>query len=182
MTLPAPRVFKLLRSGLVSVFFALVLTACQNTDPPVFCPLAVQVHDASYLARFVGQGRDLTDMLFEAELIDVAVLCEVEEEEQPAEVELEVVVTVKAIRGLADQLREAKFNYFVAVADPERKVLVREVFDMTVPFEGNRTRVAVEDKLETEFTVPTAANAADYKVYVGFELTPEEVDYNRTRR
>lgn len=180
---PAPsRLAAVARSALIAVCFAVVLTACASKEAPLFCPLAVQVHDASYLARFAGEGRDLTDMLFEAELVNVVVLCEIDEGEESADVEVEVVVTIQAVRGLADQDREANLNYFVAIADPNRTILVRDVFDMTVPFEGNRTRAAVEDRLETEFVVPAAADASGYRVYVGLELTPEEVQSNRGRR
>ncbi|MDJ0608732.1 MAG: hypothetical protein QNJ67_07120 [Kiloniellales bacterium] len=159
-----------------------VLTACSSDGPRLFCPLGVPVRDASYMVRYDGQGRDLTNVLFEAELIDVLVLCSIDQDDESAEVELEVVVTIRAIRGLADQSREANFNYFVAVIDPKRNVMAREAFDMTVPFEGSQSRLRVEDRLETEFTIPSAEVSRDYKVYVGLELTPEEVELNRSRR
>lgn len=166
------------------VLAGLALSSCFNRPPPPPCPEAVRVHDAGYVARFDGAGRDLTNMVFEAELIAVEVRCEidVDEDDGKAEVGLEVLVTVQAAQGLAGRVDEARVNYFVALADPERKVLVREVFDMAVPFKGNRTKSAVEDILESELIVPASARAADYKVYVGLELTPEEVEYNRSRR
>ena len=159
-----------------------VLTACSSDGPPLFCPLGVPVRDAAYLVRYDGQGRDLTNVLFEAELVEVQVLCAINQDDVSADVEVEVVVTIRAIRGLADQSREANFNYFVAVIDPQSNVLVREAFDMTVPFQGSQSRLRVEDRLETEFTIPTAEVSRDYKVYVGLELTPEEVELNRSRR
>ncbi len=160
-----------------------VLTACSSDGPRLFCPLGVPVRDASYMVRYDGQGRDLTNVLFEAELIDVLVLCSIDQDDESAEVELEVVVTIRAIRGLADQSREANFNYFVAVIDPKRNVMAREAFDMTVPFEGSQSRLRVEDRLDiSEFTIPSAEVSGNYKVYVGLELTPEEVEFNRNRR
>ena len=159
-----------------------VLAACSSDGPRLFCPLGVPVRDAAYLVRYDGQGRDLTNVLFEAELVEVQILCAINQDDVSADVELEVVVTIRAIRGLADQSREANFNYFVAVVDPQSNVLVREAFDMTVPFQGSQSRLRVEDRLETEFTIPTAEVSRDYKVYVGLELTPEEVELNRSRR
>ncbi len=166
------------------VLFLGVLTACSGDDEPrLFCPLGVPVRDASYVVRYDGQGRDLTNVLFEAEVVDVLVLCAIDQNDDSADIELEVVVTVRAIRGLADQTRQAEFNYFVAVTDPQRNVLVREAFDMTVPFEGSQSRLRVEDRLDiSEFTIPSAEVSGNYKVYVGLELTPEEVEFNRNRR
>ncbi len=164
---------------------ALTLWACAQTpDIPPPCPQAVRVHDAAYVARFDGSGRDLTNMLFEAELIGVGLQCEFdfEEGDEEAGIELEVFVTIQAARGLAGRVGEAKVNYFVALTDPDKNVLVREVFDMAVPFEGGQTRAAVEDILDSQLVVPSNVDPTEYKVYVGLELTPEEVKLNRSRR
>jgi len=156
----------------------LALAGCmQDAGPPLPCPRAVTVADAASLTRFDGTGRDLTDVLFEAEIAQIASACEYDE----GVVDVTVQVQFVAQRGPADQQRRGDFAYFVAIADGEQTILARESFDAMIEFPGNRTRAGVVEELEQHIPLRADEPGAGYVIYVGFELTPDELAYNRQR-
>jgi hypothetical protein len=69
-----------------------------------------------------------------------------------------------------------------AIATRDEEVIARREFDSELPFEGNRTRVVVRDELEQRFPLKPGTTGADYRIYVGFALSPEELEYNRENR
>ena len=160
----------------------LLLAACGTDDVPQFaCPQVVLVGDAASLTRFQGPGRDLTDVDFEASIQPPAIGCDFDEDEFAVVSDLRLRFI--ASRGPADDDRTARFEYFVAVATAVgRRVIAREEFGLSVPFEGNRTRVAVIEELSPRIPIRADQTGAEYRVYVGFKLTPEELDYNRRTR
>ncbi|MEX1206447.1 MAG: hypothetical protein WEB85_14480, partial [Dongiaceae bacterium] len=115
------------RAAAVLLLSGLVLAACtmfQEAGPPIPCPRAVTVADAASLTRFDDAGRDLTDVLFEAEIAQIASACEYDE----GAVDVTVQVQFVALRGPADRERRGDFAYFVAIADAGQTILVRESF------------------------------------------------------
>ena len=65
---------------------------------------------------------------------------------------------------------------------PDLRVVAREQFSLAVPFEGNRTQVAVTEELEPRIPIESGQNGASYKVFVGLALSPAELEYNRANR
>jgi hypothetical protein len=169
------------RSALGSLVLALVplLTACSSDDEVVlFCPEAFRVGDASHLVKFVGAGRDLTDVRYEVELQGVGLACEYDDDV----VENVLQVALLATRGPADQERLAPVKYFVAITTLDQRIVAREEFELTIPFEGNRTRVAVAEELEPRIPLKPGESGADYQIYVGLSLSREELRYNQENR
>ncbi len=159
---------------------ALSLTGCglmeQEVPPP--CPQVFPVAEARDLTRFTGQGRDLTDVLFEARLQDVALICDYDD----GAVEADLRVRIIAVDGPANPDRMARLAYFVAIATRDRRILVREEFDLVVPFEGNRTRVLAVEEVSPRIPLQPGQTGADYIIYVGLALTPAELQYHRENR
>jgi hypothetical protein len=152
-----------------------LLAACTSDEAPPPCPPVLRVPDAARLVRFEGPGRDLTDVRFEAVLKGVRLACEYDDGVMEGVLE----VAFEAMRGPADRERQAPFAYFVAIATADKTVLAREEFKLAVPFEGNRTRVTVSEELTPRIPLKPGESAFDYRIYVGFSLTSEELRYNR---
>lgn len=171
------------RTGLfrlsVLTFAPLLLAACASQDeaPPV-CPEAIVIKDAERLVKFEGAGRDLTDVRFELDVNEVQLVCEYDDEV----IESALGIRFIAARGPADSERVASFSYFVAVATPDREILAREEFDLTIPFEGNRTRVVALEEVFPNIPLRPGRDGSDYLVYVGIQLTADELQYNRENR
>jgi len=139
------------------------------------CPALATVSDAAKLTRFAGAGRDLTDVRFEAEIIEFVGACV----QGGESVDVATRVRIAASRGPADEERRADFRYFVAVVTRDKRIVGRNVFDSSIEFSGNKTRAAVIEELEQEIPLAEGETGGNYVIYVGFELTPEEVEFNR---
>ena len=70
--------------------------------------------------------------------------------------------------------------YFVAII-VEGQVIGKEIFDLALPFEGTDRKLMVKEKIaRIDIPVAEGRKAEDYAVTIGFQLTPEQVEYNRT--
>jgi len=88
-----------------------------------------------------------------------------------------------ADRGLGDRERIARPTYFVAITDPEGNVMAKEIFEAAIPFNDNRRRVGRKEEIEP--FIPYQGPDGDftgYRVLIGFQLTPEQVDFNKRYR
>ncbi len=155
----------------------IVVAACSSDQVAVACPQAVRIEDAARLTRFSDAGRDLTDVLFEAEIKQLQLVCEHDEDV----VEASLKIVFQALRGPANSQGRAPVRYFVAIADRGQAILAREEFDLEIPFQGNRTRVAISEELAPRIPLGSGESPTDYRVYVGFALSQEEMRYNRRR-
>lgn len=154
---------------------ALLLAGCAGEPETRPCPQAVVLSDASRQVKFNGEGRDLTDVLFEASVRTGSLVCEYDD--NVLDIDLEVLV--EAARGPANAERVANVTYFVAVARRDETVLAREAFDIAIPFPGNRTRVQGMEEIGQVITLQGDEHGGDYRIYVGLDLTREELEYNR---
>ena len=161
-----------------------ILAACSSDVPsgsafPV-CPQIEQLSDTQRRVAFEGEGRDLTDVVYEVQLVDGVITCELDEDDLLVEAEFQIQFI--ASRGPADRERLAQFRYFVALLNRDQQVVAREEFGLQVPFEGNQTRVSVIDTVEPTIPLKQGETGRDYTLYVGLVLTREELEYNRRNR
>ena len=156
----------------------LVLLSACNRTPPV-CPRVTVLGDGASVTKFRdGTGRDLTDVTAQADIVDVAVECDYDR----TGVDVAMQVAIAATRGPADRARVADFDYFVAVADAQRNILAKEVFRVRVQFPQSQSRVGQVEEIAPRIPLKDRAQGGTYQIVVGFQLTPEELEWNRTRR
>jgi len=137
--------------------------------------------DASSITRFRdGPGRDLTDVLVTGNIQNILVdQCKYDKKSVDVS---NFQIAITADRGPADRSKAADFEYWVAIVDPQRKVLTRETFKVHFDFsELNHVGTVVAD-LEPRIPLPDIMKAPDYQIVVGFQLTPEELAWNRKQR
>jgi hypothetical protein len=144
-----------------------------------FCPRPAVAEDAGRLTRFAGESRDPSNILFEAVVADIVGSCGYDEDGRVVDVDMQVQLV--ATRGPANKDERGPFNYFVAIARKDRTVLSRQAFDGLAEFPGNQTRVSLVDELEQTIPLKEGESGTDYVILVGFEMTPEELAYNRQR-
>ena len=144
------------------------------------CPKAVRVQDASALTRFrAGPGRDPTDMLVQAEIGELQLVCASKRDR----VDVDLVLQIAAVEGPAlartGTERTAKIDYFVAIVAPGNRIVAREVFSADFRFVGNRTRLISKEELAQRIPLAQPGAGAGYQVAVGFVMSRDEVDFNR---
>lgn len=180
---------------------ALIAAGCSNADrdllnetfnpfaekgPKPACPSINLLADASSVTRFrPGPGEDLTDVLFDARVSDLGVACnhDIDDDTRTGTLAMELQMVIEANRGPADRTRQAPVDYFITLTDSNRKILDKRVFDMSASFPDNRTRaVVMDDPVEMEIPLAAGQTGGDFRIYVGFQLTQRELEYNRRRR
>ncbi|MFT7572359.1 MAG: hypothetical protein ACI9JL_003410, partial [Paracoccaceae bacterium] len=78
--------------------------------------------------------------------------------------------------------RQVAFDYFVAIPKFQSQSEGKSVFNVTGEFEGNRTRMLYQDDLDMTIPVKVPRDGASLEIILGFQLTPEELKYNRSRK
>lgn len=183
MTVPCLRL-SAKRAASVGLFM-LALAGCTSTpDEPLNCPQVALVSDAMTITRFLpGRGQDLTDVDYTAELTDIESRCTFvsgRDENQTVVVALAPAIT--AIRGPANVDRKANVDYLVSVTDQDQNILNLQRFSVSMDFVGNRNRASMTDNdPPVTVAIPLAAGTSpeSYQIFVAFQLTPDELDYNR---
>ncbi len=160
----------------------LLLGACESDDTrQIVCPPALLVPDADRLVRFNERGVDLTDVRFEVELQEPSIACQYDDSGNAIDADL-TVRFVTAI-GPAEATRQAQFRYFVAIATAVgRRIVARQEFDLSVPFQEGQPRMAVTEGVEPRIPLNPSQDGSEFEVFVGLALSKEELEYNRRNR
>ena len=172
------------RPPLAALLFlaSLALTGCggggEAGDFAPSCPTAAIVQDGGDLRRYRGSGQDLTDLVLEGRVTGLNGRCG----RGGADAVLATVsVSIELTRGPAAPGRTAELAYFIAVSQGER-ILDKRVFQLGAEFPPNTDRVRLSgDDVELRLPAPGGANAGAYRIQVGLQLTPEEMQLNRSR-
>jgi hypothetical protein len=186
------RSYPALRPILVGAAVAL-LAGCSSFNPfskkeaAPNCPTVSIVDDANRVIVYrPGKGRDLTDIAYEAHFMGYGGSCQykdkVEKDKKTryGSVTLVLQPSFLLIPGPATVEPEADLKYFVEISDFFPKPGARKEFTRTVALPANRTALDVTDS-ELEITIPLTEKrlGPDVHVYVGFVLTPEQLQENR---
>jgi hypothetical protein len=92
---------------------------------------------------------------------------------------LEVVVVGE--RGPAGKADSVDFQYFVAVTGSDQAILSKKQFPVRIGFDTPQKRAGITDHIEQ--TIPLGGRkAADLGVFVGFQQSPEVVDFYKRFR
>jgi hypothetical protein len=171
------------RAGLGLAGAVLLLTGCSVFSKPAPsppCPRVTLVPDVGeWVGYREGNGRDITDIRYRATIVDAKGDCRYDGDR----LSMDMTVTLYAERGPALASREpADFEYFVALADPNRGVVSKAIFKGRVVFPAGQDRVSFPDEITIgPVRLPDRNLGPDYTVLLGFQLTPEQLEENRRR-
>lgn len=92
---------------------------------------------------------------------------------------VDISFAVRATRGAGAGGADPVLDYFVAIVDIDNNVLVKRQFQSR-PNLGGRPTGVFQENVEN-FAIPLAEDERpyDYEILTGFQLTPEELAYNR---
>ena len=156
------------------------LSACGSTAPqfaPV-CPQTGILGDAADLTTFRNTGTDLTDMVVDGRITGLSGKCTAID---PDHLRTIISVNMDLTRGPAMQGRDSDVTYFVSVARGDT-ILDKRAYAVRVVFDRNGSRMRLTgDQIELTLPTPGKVTGADYRILVGFQLTPEELAFNRRR-
>lgn len=161
---------------------ALALASCGGEEEILVltCPQVLIVEEASDLTLYTpGEGRDMLDVRFGVGIQAVEWVCEFYADEN--KVDVEVRFGMRALRGPAAEGSVARFPYFAAVADPQGNILAKQVFAIDIEFPGNAIEIGHIEAVFQRLRYTSIAEASKYTIYLGFQLTPEQLMDARAR-
>jgi hypothetical protein len=166
-------------SGL-ALLALLALPGCSGrTDPAealLACPRVGIVRDVAEITQFRPGGRGQPDVEARGALTKGEGDCEY----GSGGVTVNASVLLKAERGPALKGNTATFRYFVAIVAPgQNEPSAKSEFETVVEFKPGQTTAGSREELAQKIPLPKNANAKDWGVFFGFQLTPEQLDYNR---
>jgi hypothetical protein len=180
------------QTGMKPIVLSLIvlLSACDlymggitNTDVKMDCPPVLILPEAASITRYAkGAKRTILDVNFSGQITGIKGKCFYEFDPKTGEgtVEINVLTKFKMKRGAANRSQQANFQYFVSIVNNDGYILEKQIFQYSVQYNKNRTWAKDEDS-PVELSIPLRAGKTgqDYTVYVGFQLSQEELELNR---
>ncbi len=173
------------------LFFGLaviVLASCSsrigeslNTTPNAGpCPSTGSLYNASRIVVMEGDQQLYSNIAYTGEIVDVRMFCRYVED-NPVRAELEIDFAFgQGDKGVSNT---NDYTYWVAVTRRNGKVLAKERFAVQADFSDGSVTGASE--LIQELIIPrldSSVSAANFEVIVGFELTEEQLEFNKQGR
>jgi hypothetical protein len=172
-----------MRAGLVLTLVPLLAEcgpARNQFAPP--CPRPAFLGDAANLDIYrlsgaPGGRHDLTDLVLHGRIVGVNGSCK--EGDRKNQLATTTVMTVELTRGPGMQGRDADLAVFLAVTDGDT-ILDKRIYPMHVAFPPNVDRLVLRSNEQSLIlpVSPTKSGAA-YRILVGFQLTPDQLEQNR---
>lgn len=158
---------------------SLGLSAPTAAELALGCPKVSIVRDLQEITRLrPGAGRDATAVASRAAIADFTGNCEYGADGVTVNVKLALV----AERGPALEGDVGRYSYFVAVFRPGEQVpAAKSVFETGTRFTAEDPRRAWVEEVAPHIPLPKDANAKDWQVMMGFQLTEGELAYNRAQ-
>ena len=157
-----------------------------DSDVRMDCPPVKILSEASSITRYTeGTKRTILDVNFSGKITGIKGRCFYEFDSEIGEgtVGINVVTKFKMRRGAANKSQQADFQYFVSVVNNDKKILEKRTFNYSTKFSKKRSWVKDEDS-PIELTIPLIGEQTEqknYTVYVGFQLSQEELEFNRKK-
>lgn len=185
MSHPSP-LFGHARARAVAGFAALAVTAACSAVPnplasepnPGPCPRAYSLYDAGRMVEIVSDEILYSNVGFTAEIEDVRSFCRYYDD-RPISAELEVDIGFG--RGPAAEGDTYTYNLFVAVTRADLAVIERQTFPIEVTFDRGEDRIYRRERFD-RIVIPRSGpeiSGSNFEILVGFELTEEQLDFNR---
>jgi hypothetical protein len=142
------------------------------------CPTTAILEEPGQLIRFkTAPSNGPNDVLFQTKMVRISGVCDFNDKE----IDMELEVAMQALRGPANKKGRAQFVYFVAILDRDKNVLNRVEFPMIAEFLKQDTEINFTEAVTVTIPRKKGLMPADYLIYLGFEMTPEELAFNRRR-
>ena len=166
-----------LGKGLLAILGVSFLAACGSTPGEGLpCPYTAVLTPTDRVVKFrPGAGRDLTDVEYEARFVGIQGSCAYGE----TGVNVQAQVQMRVSKGPAMTGNVAQVEYFVALIRPQSEDMTKETFTSSIPFEGNLTQVFNAEELSFDIPLSRLDEGPAWRAYVGFQLTEEQLEYNR---
>lgn len=139
------------------------------------CPQVVSVHELDEMADH-GREAMVPDTLVATALMKL-IEGQCEYDDDGAEVSFNLHMEAKKGPRLGGQT--VSFPYFVSLVSPSSEVISKEIMSQEFEFEDEQLQVTKIEPLRVFIPLLEDEDAANYRVLLGFQLTPEQLKFIR---
>jgi hypothetical protein len=161
----------------------LLAAACSPLEkkPAPPCPPVYILPDVGRVTKYrAGPGRDYTDVEVQAEIVGYQGECVYKPRGDAWDINIELQVALEVKRGPANTARTSELTYFVALPMFFPRQEAKAEFPVTVKFPDDVDIVRhIDESVSLSIPVKTKDLIDKYEIYLGFQTTPEELEYNR---
>jgi hypothetical protein len=144
--------------------------------PALTCPKVTIPDETREVTQFrTGGAHDMTDVVSRAAVLKYDGGCEYGDKG----VTVNLNLVLGAERGPAARDTQGAYQYFVAITDPAGRIIGKQQFDTTIAFSPNVGKGGSTEELVQQIPLAQGSSAAGYGIVVGFQLTPEQLAFNR---
>jgi hypothetical protein len=157
---------------------ALAGCSSESTTGPVACPRIIPAPGADTIALFGPGGHEQKDVLVGGRFYDISASC------TQLKVGFDINTQISFYAERANNgIPNVILPYFVALIGPGEKVLTEEQYQEKLEFiPGEPFRRTLAEKITVHVPLRSKADSASYTVVVGFQLTPDQIAFNRAAR
>ena len=158
------------------------LAACNPFADPPPCP-NVSILKETRLLTLYGDGpaREDANVAHALELRDVASRCDHDvDDEEGGGVEVAFALLINATRGPAAESDRLSVLYYVALVDPGRRIVAKEVFTAEIAFDADGESAQKVEEIEQWIPLGPGEIGVGYETLVGFQLTPAQLEELRS--
>jgi hypothetical protein len=168
------------RKSLTLVVAALLASACgtdEVTQVDYTCPRVVVLADAASATVFAqGAPQTAENRVYKARIANTYAQCETTK----TEIQANLTLGFKIDAGPAPAPGAQTVNYFVATTEVDARVLGKDVRAFNVVLPPGVPMVEAQVRVEgLHIPISEGNTSRNYEIVVGFQLTPEQVQYNR---
>jgi len=151
----------------------------QNVGP---CPLMGVLYDSARIVSFATpDNQRYANIQRTGEIQGIRGLCRYVEDDP---ITMSIEIDMAFGRGPSSTSNRETYRYWVAVTRRGRAPIEKAYFDVDVRWNGDEAVVTRTEEIEN-IVIPRAAadtSGENFEVLVGFELTPEQLQFNRDGR
>ena len=159
----------------------MLLAACGLIDgKEAVCPEVYIMEQAKKVTYFApGSGRDLTDISYDVEIIDVTYKCssDIDNDITIADLEIDILFEVK--RGASFDGTKFSFHYFSVVTFANEKILAKETFVIDGEFLTNQRNVFVVEEISHKIPIRVNSTVVSYRSLVGLQFSKSQLKEKR---
>ncbi len=145
------------------------------------CPQVEIVDDLSSLSDFTSPQKMTKDNLISrVDLSSAESTCKLAS--TSAIVDLKVVFSGKLgpkARQKSSDKPFFSYPFFIAVTAPSGKIMAKEIFSASLTYDSKENSHAYFENLRQIIPIASKEQAKNYRILVGFQLSPEQLTYNR---
>lgn len=140
------------------------------------CPAVGVIEHLNTITRFNGNGKTNADVVFDANITNLESKCS-----EGGSVSTEVSFSIRAKKGVAFEGQSHVLSYYVVVLRDNHMITYKKVYTTRINFKPGSDTAGVRETFVQRFNDFEEARRYDYEVLIGFEVTPEELEFNVVR-